>query len=153
MDAQTFQRETLRIERLLYHVAYTALGDSGECADYVQEALLRAWKNRARLKDEGAFKSWMVRILMNVITDDKRKKRPDALPPDWDEPIQIADNLPLREALMLLPRDMRFCVTLVYLDGCTMREAADMLNVPEGTVKSRLSRARTLLKNYLTEEA
>ena len=76
MDAQTFQAETLRIERLLYHVAYSALGSGSECADFVQEAILRAWKNRRGLRNEGAFKSWMVRILLHTISDSLRKKRP-----------------------------------------------------------------------------
>ena len=48
---------------------------------------------------------------------------------------------------------MRYAVVLVYLDGCTMRECAKMLRVPEGTVKSRLSRAKALLRDYLSEEA
>ena len=57
------------------------------------------------------------------------------------------------EALRALPEGMRYAVVLVYLDGCTMRECAKMLRVPEGTVKSRLSRAKALLRDYLSEEA
>ena len=57
------------------------------------------------------------------------------------------------EALRALPEGMRYAVVLVYLDGCTMRECARMLRVPEGTVKSRLSRAKALLRDYLSEEA
>ena len=144
MDAVTFQSEVLKIERLLYHVAYTALGNRQECADAVQEALLRAWKKRGSLRSQDHFKAWMVRILLNTIADGKRRGK---LPTT-----ELSDTLPA-EALRALPEGMRYAVVLVYLDGCTMRECARMLRVPEGTVKSRLSRAKALLRDYLSEEA
>lgn len=154
MDAQTFQREVLAIEWLLYHVAYSALGSSQECADAVQEALLRAWKKRYTLRDIARFKAWMVRILLNTIADMRRRgtlpttQLSDALPAQ-EQP----DNLPLYQALRALPEGMRYAVVLYYLDGCTMRECAKILRVPEGTIKSRISRAKALLREYLCEEA
>ena len=154
MDAVTFQSEVLKIERLLYHVAYTALGNRQECADAVQEALLRAWKKRGSLRSQDHFKAWMVRILLNTIADGKRRgKLPTTELSDTLPAEERPDNLPLYEALRALPEGMRYAVVLVYLDGCTMRESAKMLRVPEGTVKSRLSRAKALLRDYLSEEA
>lgn len=73
MDANTFQRETLKIERLLYHVSYTALGRADDCADAVQEALLRAWKKRYTLRSLDSFKPWLVRILLITIADMQRR--------------------------------------------------------------------------------
>ncbi len=95
MDAIIFQDEVLKIERLLYHVAYTALGNRQECADAVQEALLRAWKKRNTLRSQEHFKAWMVRILLNTIADGKRRGKPvttelsDILPAE-----EKPDNLP-----------------------------------------------------------
>ena len=158
MDAVTFQSEVLKIERLLYHVAYTALGNRQECADAVQEALLRAWKKRGSLRSQDHFKAWMVRILLNTIADGKRRgKLPTTELSDTLPAEERPDNLPLYEALRaLLCEELEaasYPVVLVYLDGCTMRECAKMLRVPEGTVKSRLSRAKALLRDYLSEEA
>ncbi len=62
------------------------------------------------------------------------------------------ENAALHEALLSLPADMRCTVVLYYLDGCTMQECARILRVSEGTVKSRLSRARVQLRSFLTEE-
>ena len=70
MDAVTFQSEVLKIERLLYHVAYTALGNRQECADAVQEALLRAWKKRGSLRSQEHFKAWMVRMLRDYLSEE-----------------------------------------------------------------------------------
>ena len=91
MDAVTFQSEVLKIERLLYHVAYTALGNRQECADAVQEALLRAWKKRGSLRSQEHFKAWMVRILLNTIADGKRRGK---LPTT-----ELSDTLPAEERL------------------------------------------------------
>ena len=82
-------------------------------------------------------------------------KRPDleaqrAKLGEWKNAAEQAQSY---EALRALPEGMRYAVVLVYLDGCTMRECAKMLRVPEGTVKSRLSRAKALLRDYLSEEA
>lgn len=118
MDAVTFQSEVLKIERLLYHVAYTALGNRQECADAVKEALLRAWKKRGSLRSQDHFKAWMVRILLNTIADGKRRgKLPTTELSDTLPAEERPDNLPLYEALRALPEGMRYAVVLVYLDG------------------------------------
>ncbi|MEI3428525.1 MAG: RNA polymerase sigma factor [Christensenellales bacterium] len=106
------------------------------------------------LRSQDHFKAWMVRILLNTIADGKRRgKLPTTALSDTLPAEERPDNLPLYEALRALPEGMRYAVVLVYLDGCTMRECAKMLRVPEGTVKSRLSRAKALLRDYLSEEA
>ena len=100
MDAVTFQSEVLKIERLLYHVAYTALGNRQECADAVQEALLRAWKKRGSLRSQDHFKAWMVRILLNTIADGKRRgKLPTTELSDTLPAEERPDNLPLYEEI------------------------------------------------------
>ncbi len=152
MDANTFQGEVLKIERLLYHVAYSSLSSAQDCSDAVQEALLRAWRKRYTLRALESFRPWMVRILMHTITDMQRKRRPALLPVEEAVPPPGIENLALHEALQALPQEMRCTIALYYLDGCSIQECARMLRVPEGTIKSRLSRARVQLRDFLTEE-
>ena len=148
MDANTFQCEVLKIERLMYHVAYASLSSAQDCADAVQEALLRAWRKRYTLRSLESFRPWMVRILVHTLTDMQRKRRPALLPVEESVPPPGIETLALHE----LPQEMRCTIALYYLDGCSIQECARMLRVPEGTVKSRLSRARVQLRDFLTEE-
>ena len=152
MNADEFARRVTENERLLYHVAYTALGSAQECPDAVQDALLKAWKNIKSLRDEGAFKSWITRIVYTACQDRLRKKPPVPFLPDENIPYEQADDLPLQEALQQLPSDTRLAVVLYYLEGMNIADVARAQNTSEGTVKSRLSRGRAALRNYLTEE-
>ena len=152
MDANEFERRTLACEKLLYHVAYTELGSAQECPDAVQDALLKAWKSRKSLRDESAFRPWLVRIVVNACQDRFRHAPPVPTPLDENAPCEQPDNLPLKEALMRLTRETRMAVVLYYLEGMTVAEVAKAQGASEGTVKSRLSRGRTALKDYLTEE-
>ena len=67
VDARTFQTEALKIEKLLYHISYAMLRNESDCEDAVQEALLRAWQKRGTLRDMAAFRSWLCRIVANII--------------------------------------------------------------------------------------
>jgi len=152
MNADEFGALVLANEGLLYHVAYTALGSAQECPDAVQDALLKAWKNRGALKEEKAFRAWLVRIVYNSCRDRFRSRPPIPVSFDENTPFEQADNLPLQEALKSLPNDTRLSIVLYYLEGMKVSEVAQAQGVSEGTVKSRLSRGRTMLKGLLTEE-
>lgn len=152
LDANEFSQRVIACERLLYHVAYTALGSAQECPDAVQDALLKAWKCRKSLRDASAFKSWIARIVYTACQDRLRKRPPAPLALDENIPFEQADDLPLQEALKKLPPDTRLSVVLYYLDGMSVQEVARAQNTNEGTIKSRLSRGRAALRNDLTEE-
>lgn len=149
MDKQTFSEAVQRMERSLYRVAMSYTGNVPDAADAVQEALLRAWRRRDTLRDERYFETWLMRVLINESKTLLRKRRrmlPMAQPP---EP---GADAALHEALFSLPPHYRLPLTLTCLEGYTMREAAHMLGVPEGTVKARVHRARRQLKELLGEE-
>lgn len=157
MDAATFQREAAAQERLLWHIAYAILRKEEDCADAIQTALLRAWQNRGSLREMGAFRSWLCRILTNTCKEMLKKRNrefteeltgeiPFALP-DQVERIALAD------ALSRLSPEMRLCVTCHYLDGWKIPEIAEALGIPEGTVKTRLMHARHRLGEWLREES
>lgn len=106
MDAQTFQQEAMKLERLLYHICYGMLHNQSDCEDAIQEALLRAWKNRHQLRDMEHFRSWLCRITANACQDVLRKRQHEGV---YDD--AMADNQPasidleqmvLRDALSTL---------------------------------------------------
>lgn len=155
MDAQTFQQEAMKLERLLYHICYGMLHNQSDCEDAIQEALLRAWKNRHQLRDMAHFRSWLCRITANTCQDVLRKRQHEGVYCD-----AMADNQPtsidwekmaLRDTLSALSPEVRVCMTLYYLDGVSVREVAQTLEIPEGTVKTRLMKGREKMSRLLRE--
>ena len=155
MDAQTFQQEAMKHERLLYRVSYSMLHSDADCADAVQEALLRAWQHRDELRETSYFRTWLCRILMNACNDILRKRSKLTLVP-LEEASAIGqcerDTLALRQALEQLPPEQNVCLVMHYLEGWSVAEIAEALDVPEGTVKTRLRAGRERLSRLLGEE-
>lgn len=147
----------------LYSVAYRLAGNDDDAQDLVQEALLRVRRGLERY-EPGSLEGWLARIVTNVFLDDmrRRKRRPtSALPddPDWVlPPAPAADmasrELPahLQEALAALPEDFRVPVVLCDVADQSYEQIAATLEVPVGTVRSRIHRGRRLLRSALTEE-
>ncbi len=151
MDKSEFTRAVLEYERTLYRVAKSMLGDEADCADAAQNAILRAWERLNTLKRPEYFKTWLTRILINECRAILRSRARFA-PLD----AELAESVPAREehgelyaTLMGLDEKYRLPVTLHYIEGFKTSEITAMLRVPEGTVKTRLRRAREILREEL----
>ena len=154
MDAQTFQREAMKYERLLYHISYAMLHSDSDCADAVQDALLRAWQHRDGLRDMSLFRTWLCRILINACNDVLRKRGKLRLVPLEEAStigVRERDTLALRQALEQLSPEQRTCIVMHYLEGWPVTEIAATLEIPEGTVKTRLMYGRNHLSQLLGE--
>lgn len=139
-------------ERRLYRIARTMLRSDADCEDAVQEALLRAWSRLSTLRQPQYFETWLIRILINECRRLYRRRRP--IESELSETLAApAADARLADALMALPEGYRIAIELHYIEGYSVRELASILRLPEGTVKWRLSRGRTLLKQELGEEA
>lgn len=154
MDKQAFTRQVKQMERRLYRVAMSYTGNEADAADAVQDALLRAWARRDTLRDESLFATWMTRILINECKTLLRKRRRmmpmERLPQQsYQPPTDAQDDL--RAALLALEPRYRVPLVLNALEGYTLREIAGMLHLPEGTVKSRVYRARQQLRMHSQE--
>lgn len=155
MDAQVFQQEAMKLERMLYRISYAMLHSDADCADAVQEALLRAWQHRNELRTAEYFRTWLCRILINACNDILRKRAKLTLVP-LEEASAIGmserDTLALRQALEQLPPEQNACIVMHYLEGWSIAEIAAALDIPEGTVKTRLMYGRNRLSRLLGEE-
>lgn len=154
MDAITFQREALRLEKLMYHVSWSMLRSSDDCADAVQEALTRAWQKRHTLRSMDHFKPWLMRILVNQCNDMlRRRKKRSFFPLDEAAEIAAPETPPdISGALGQLKPEWRVVIVLHHLEGCTVQEIAAMTGIPSGTVKSRLTKGRENLAQLLKDE-
>ncbi len=144
-------------QEYLYRMAYMYTRDEQDALDAVQESILSAYKSIGRLREPGYFKTWLTRIVINAATDICRKRRPaenlenvGELPAA--EGLSTEDRMDLYAALDRLPENYRDVVKLKYFDGFTIREIAQQLDMPEGTVSSWLSRAIKQMKKEMKEE-
>lgn len=154
MDEQRFTDAVRQYQRLLFHLAYAMLHNEQDCADAVQQTLLNAWRTRNRLRNEQAVKAWLSRILVNECYSILRRRKRFGFTELNDElpaPPQ-ADNIPLHDALQRLPAKLRIPLVLRYMEGFSISEIAQMLHIPEGTVKSRMSKGRRQLGEMLGDE-
>ena len=154
MDKADFTSRVLSAENSLYRIAKCVLIHDADCEDAVQETILRAWEKRDTLRQPEYFKTWLTRILINECNRLARK-RPDTVDIETCGTLAAPDggkvDMELRESLLGLPRKLRTAVVLYYIEGYSVQETARLTRVPEGTVKSRLSRARSLLWASLSD--
>ncbi len=148
MTKEMFTELVLKSEQTLYRVSMSMLKNESDCEDAVQTAILAAYEKQDTLKNEAFFKTWLVRILINVCNKQLNAKKRFV---DIQDYIETADpsseiNLDVKMALERLPLKQREVIVLYYMEEFSVKEIKDILHIPEGTVKSRLSKARELLK-------
>lgn len=178
-DRAFFRAEIERLMDRLYGTALRLTRNPADAEDLVSEAVTKAWANFQHLADRQAFPKWLFRILTNTFISDRRRVRHETsetvVDDDgeeefslfeqlhqpfllwWSNPEQELINTLLREdlekALNRLPEEYRTVVILVEVDGQSYAEVADILGIPVGTVRSRLSRARSALQRALWKQA
>ena len=152
MDKQEFTARVLAIEGRLYRISCGLLKEEQDRLDAAQEAVIRAWQNLDRLRHEAFFETWLTRILINECRNIQRSLS-RVLPLDVvpEQPALPDADGELRRAVAALNVQLRLPVLLKYMEGYRTREIARILKIPEGTVKSRLRRARVELKRMLGE--
>jgi RNA polymerase sigma-70 factor (ECF subfamily) len=158
-----------RHERRVYNLALRTLGNPWDAADVAQEAFIKAFKNLGSFKGEARFGTWLHRIAVNAAYDHLRRHKPEPMDAEvmaglsgpagpaavvatgrhGIDPAMDGLSEPLRAALMQLDEGFRFAVVLCDLLGFPYVEAADILGVQEGTIKSRIFRAREALATSL----
>jgi RNA polymerase sigma-70 factor (ECF subfamily) len=150
-DRDAFSELVRRHRERLWAVALRTLGDREEAADALQDALLSAYRAAGRFRGDAAVTTWLHRIVVNACLDRLRRRhaRPTVPMPETDVPaVPGADRdtvLAVREALAQLSTEHRTALVLVDLQGYSVAEAAVILEVAEGTVKSRCARGRARL--------
>lgn len=153
MNMHEYASRVEAIQNKLFRTAMLYLGSESAAEEALDEAVYRGLKNCKSLRDPALFDTWMTRIVMNACCDEyRRRKREES----WDELPETAaetfDSLPLREAINRLPQELKELVILRYFTGYTLREASEILDIPQGTAATRERRALKLLRLELGEE-
>ncbi len=172
-DVAAFNQIVRAYQAQVYRTAYRVLGDQAAAEDATQDAFISAFKH-IRAYRGGSFKAWLLRIVTNACYDQLRAKqrRPtaslEALLLDTDNPApgidraapesphDLAERQELGETiqrgLATLPPDQRMTLILVDIEGLSYDEVAQAMQTKLGTVKSRLSRARLALRDFLVKQ-
>jgi RNA polymerase sigma-70 factor (ECF subfamily) len=158
-DADAFWAMVQPHDRALRALAYRLVGDRDLMDDVLQDAYLRAFRALPSLRGREAVGSWLYRIVYNASMDQLRRRQraphvpleeaADPAEPAPDPAEVAAWRRDLAAALATLPADMRAAVLLVDAEGLSYEEAGAIMGVPKGTVASRLSRAREVLRRSL----
>ena len=166
-NLSAFNRLVETYQQIAFNVAYRLIGDRDAAADVTQDAFISAFEHVRSFRG-GSFKAWLLRIVSNACHDfhRSRARRPqtslddvmetptaDTLISSEETPDESMLRLELQDyiqrGLLTLPLDQRVVVVLSDIQGLSYEEIADATNASLGTVKSRLSRARGKLRDYL----
>jgi RNA polymerase sigma-70 factor (ECF subfamily) len=169
-DLAAFNRLVMAYQGMAYNVAYRIVGDADAAADACQEAFLSAFRGIQGFRG-GSFKSWLLRIVTNACYDQLRYRgrRPadslDEMEDDSEHSPRLVNgherpeeytlrrelNDLIEEGIKTLPPDQRVVLVLSDVQGFAYQEIAEITDTSLGTIKSRLSRARAKLRDYLME--
>jgi RNA polymerase sigma factor (sigma-70 family) len=167
-DVQAFNRLVLIYQDAVYNVAFRVAGEPDMAADATQDAFISAFHNLGSFRG-GSFKAWLMRIVTNACYDEfrRRKRRPLS---SLDEISEINESAPIlssdeigpeahqqqaelveaiERCLQTLPDDQRIAAVLCDVEGYDYNEIAEIMSISLGTVKSRISRARSKLRDCL----
>ena len=158
-NPEAFERLINTVKVKLYKTGMAILKNDDDVCDAIQETLISAYKNLRALQEEKYFTTWIVRIMINKCYDIIRKNKRST---EINQKAEINDDLTyydryseesgLEKALNQIPPELKLVTVLYYYDELPIKEIAVIVNIPEGTVKSRLLRAREKLYEILKEE-
>lgn len=166
-DDSAFAELVANFQGKAFSIAYGILMDKTEAEDIVQDAFIKAYFSLKQLKNPAAFPSWLFKITAHLALNKAQRRDNKNISLDGEDPIIYIQLLPdtgntpeeafmraetqhiVKQAMMSLPSKYRAAISLREIDGFSYTEIADMLQIPEGTVKSRVHEARNMLKDRL----
>ncbi|SNZ17614.1 RNA polymerase, sigma subunit, SigW [Terribacillus aidingensis] len=169
-DQAAFEEIVSFYQNKVYHIVFRMIGDTYEAQDIAQEAFIRAYTNIHSFDENRKFSTWLYRIATNLSIDRLRKKKPDyhldaevkgtegldmysqlaadqALPEEEVQNMELQSNI--HKEILSLPPKYRGVIVLRFLDDLSLAEIGEILDLPLGTVKTRIHRGRELLRKKL----
>jgi len=168
-DVASFEKLIVNYNRYVYNIAYRMMGNEEDAKDMSQETLIKAFKAISKFKMESSFSTWLYRITINVCKDEIRRRKETVLSYDAEiadegtlkdiisdertNPLLVYEKTELKSsiesALNKLSDDNKSVVVLKDILGYSYEEIGQILEIPIGTVRSRLNRSRSALKSIL----
>lgn len=170
-EEDAFEQLVVRYQKNIYNLTLRMSGNPEDAYDLAQEAFLRAWRSLSSFQFEASFSTWLYRLATNLCIDFLRRQRrgktiplqfeeddeaqelplPDPKPGPEEQAILTEDRQAMTDALSALEPAYRMALTMRVIDGLSYQEIAAVLEVREGTVKSRIARAREKMRQMLLQ--
>ena len=168
-DPDAFEQLMTPLEKMVWRICWHYTGEREAASDCGQDTMVRIWKNLGNYRGDCAFETWVYRVAANCCIDFLRKKKRDRSesieplkeqgfdPPDpkadtEEQAVREDEHARLRECIARLPEEQQEALVMTQLEGVSYEAAAARLGVSEGTVKSRVNRAKVKLKEWLSEQ-
>jgi RNA polymerase sigma-70 factor (ECF subfamily) len=164
-DRQAVRLLVEKNQNLVWHIIASFFGNSSDGEDLFQEVFLRVFKGIRHFRSDSRLSTWIGSITHHVCVDFLRRKKRDTNIYSYEADIKqvshisagVGGNITEKEdlnkiiltAIARLPQDFRTVITLYHLDECSYRDIAEITGMPDGTVKSYISRGRNLLREIL----
>ena len=168
-EREAFEILVLKYQKMIFNLARSKLSNREDALDVSQECFLRAYRKLASFRAGSTFSTWLYRICLNLIYDRYRKnsgkaeepleelpRRAAEIPDGSADPQDIAlkneRSAAVKRAIEALPEDFREILVLRDMNGCSYSQISELLGLGEGTVKSRINRARLKLRELLKRD-
>ena len=159
-DTTAFSELVRRHQDEAYTLAYRFMRDTALAEDMAQEAFLKAFRLLHSYRGECSFRTWMYRVVSSVcLTELRRRKNRREV--EWNDSLELSAEQPvadrdlhdrIRGCVRLLPERYATVISMYYLAGAPYEEIADALNIPQGTLKTWMFRARKMLRQIVEKE-
>ena len=153
MNKEELSKLILENQREMYVLACSILKNQADAQDAVSECIVRAFENRTSLRKRTSARSWLMKILINVSRSAIMKRQKVVLfadPEQYEQEPEIAEDH-LWSVILELPENVRVVMVLYYYEGFSVREISTLLDIPEGTTKTRLSSGRKQLAKWIED--
>ena len=153
MNKEELSELILQNQKEMYVLAYSILQNQSDAQDAVSECIVRAFENRTSLRKRASARSWLIKILINVSRSAITKRQKVVLfadPEQYEQELETAEDH-LWSVILELPENVRVVMVLYYYEGFSVREISTLLDIPEGTTKTRLSSGRKQLEKWIED--
>ena len=155
-NKEAFGELIIMHQEYLYKLAYMYTKNEQDALDAVQECAMRAMISMDKLREPRYFKTWITRILINSIYKAQKNARKAAPFEEYNEAaseqsLSIEEKTDLYDAIDLLPATYKTVVILQYFEGLKIKDIAEVMNIPLGSVKAYLYRAKEMLRDQLDD--
>ena len=168
-NPEAFEKLMTDMEQLVWRVCWHYTGNREDASDCGQETMIKIWRSLGQYRGDCAFETWVYRIAASCCLDFLRKKKreraesiepmreqgfdpPDETPGTEEQVVAADHHSRIRAAIVSLPEEQRDALVLTQLEGKSYEETALLLGTNEGTIKSRVNRARNRLKELFSAE-